>query len=78
LRQVWQHSAGAGLEGPAAAGGKVYVSTGIALQELDAKSGDAGWSYSPPTSGAFASTPAVADGLVFIGCTDDSVYALRA
>ena len=28
--------------------------------------------------GAFASTPAVADGLVFIGCTDDSLYALRA
>jgi outer membrane protein assembly factor BamB len=77
-KPAWQHAAGAGLEGPAAAGGKVYVSTGIALQELDAKSGDAGWSYSPPTSGVFVSTPAVADGLVFIGCTDDSVYALRA
>jgi outer membrane protein assembly factor BamB len=56
----------------------VYVSTGIALQELDARSGDAGWSFSPPGSGAFVSTPAVAGGLVFIGCTDDSIYALRA
>jgi outer membrane protein assembly factor BamB len=59
------------------AGGKVYVSTGIALQELDAKSGDAGWSYSPPGYGTFASTPAAAGGLVFIGCTNDSLYALR-
>ncbi len=77
-KSAWQHASAPGIAGPAAAGGKVYISTGIALQELDAKSGDAGWSYSAPDYGAFASTPAVADGLVFIGCTDDSLYALRA
>lgn len=78
-KPAWQHaSAPGGIAGPAVARGKVYVSTGIAVQELDARSGDAGWSYSPPDSGAFASTPAAAGGLVFIGCTDDSIYALRA
>jgi outer membrane protein assembly factor BamB len=77
-KSAWQHASAPGLAGPAVAHGKVYVSTGIAVQELDAKSGDAGWSFSPPGSGAFVSTPAVAGGLVFIGCTDDSIYALRA
>jgi outer membrane protein assembly factor BamB len=76
-KRAWQHASAPGLAGPAAAGGKVYVSTGSALQELDAKSGDAGWSYSPPDIGSFISTPAVAGGLVFIGCTDDSLYALH-
>jgi len=74
---AWRHPSAPGLAGPAAANGKVYVSTGTAVQELDGTSGDAGWSYSPPNVGAFASTPAVAGGLVFIGCTDDSLYALR-
>jgi outer membrane protein assembly factor BamB len=77
-KPAWQHTSEPGIAGPAVTGGKVYVSTGMALQELDAKSGDAGWSYSSPRYGVFASTPAVADGLVFIGCTDDSIYALRA
>jgi len=75
---AWQHASAPGTAGAAVAGGKVYVSTDIALQELDEKSGDAGWSYSPPSYGAFVSTPAVAGGLVYIGCTDDSLYALRA
>jgi outer membrane protein assembly factor BamB len=75
---AWQHASAAGTAGPAVAGGKVYVSTNLALQELDAKSGDAGWSYSPPDYGAFVSTPAVAGGLIFIGSTDNSLYALRA
>lgn len=75
---AWQHTSVAGTAGPAVAGGKVYISTNLALQELDAKSGDAGWSFSSPAYGAFVSTPAVAGGLVYIGCTDDSIYALRA
>jgi outer membrane protein assembly factor BamB len=74
---AWQHTSSPGIGGPAVANGKVYAATSLALQELDAKSGDAGWSYSPPDYGAFVSTPTVAGGLVFVGCTDDSLYAVR-
>ena len=48
------------------------------MQALDAKTGNAVWSYTPPNTGAFASTPAVANGLVFVGCTNDNLYAIRA
>jgi outer membrane protein assembly factor BamB len=34
------------------------------------------WSY--PTSGAVESSPAVVDGVVYVGSDDDNVYALRA
>jgi outer membrane protein assembly factor BamB len=77
-KPVWRHASAPGIAGPAVSGGKVYIATGIALQELDAKSGDAGWSYSPPDHAAFVATPAAAGDLVFIGCTDDSLYALNA
>jgi outer membrane protein assembly factor BamB len=59
------------------AGGRVYVSTDFALQALDAKSGGAVWSYTPPSSG-LVTTPAVADGLVFFGSSSDNLYAIRA
>jgi outer membrane protein assembly factor BamB len=75
----WSHpSAAGGDAGPAVAAGKVYLSTGLALQALDATSGDALWSYTPPGTGGVISTPAVADGLLFIGSSDDSLYAIRA
>jgi outer membrane protein assembly factor BamB len=78
-KQAWTHlAASSGEIGPVVSGGTLYVSTGLALQALDAKSGDAVWSYTPPNSGAFASTPAAAGGLVFIGSTNDNLYAIRA
>jgi outer membrane protein assembly factor BamB len=77
-KQVWTHHAiSSGEIGPAISGGTLYVSTGEALQALDAKTGDAVWSYSTP-EGAFVSTPAVANGLVFAGSTNDNLYAIRA
>jgi outer membrane protein assembly factor BamB len=60
------------------AGGQVYVSTGLALQAYGAKSGTPAWSYTPPNTGGLVSTPAVADGLIFIGSSNDNLYALRA
>ena len=36
------------------------------------------WSYTPPNTGALVSTPAVANGLVFVGSTNDNLYAIRA
>jgi outer membrane protein assembly factor BamB len=78
-KQAWSRPAGAGGEsGPAVAGGQVYVSTGLALQAYGAKSGDPAWSYTPPNTGGLVSTPAVADGLIFIGSSNDNLYALKA
>jgi outer membrane protein assembly factor BamB len=77
-KRVWTKSApGAGLYGPAVAGGRVYYSTDLALQALDARSGDPDWAFSPDST-ALPSTPAVAGGLVLIGCQDDSLYAVKA
>jgi len=75
----WSHPAAPGGDaGATVAAGKVYVSTGLALQALNGTSGSALWSYTPPGTGGLISTPAVAGGLVFIGSSDDSLYAIRA
>jgi outer membrane protein assembly factor BamB len=77
--QVWtRHTITSGEIGPAVSGSTLYVSTGEALQALDARTGNALWSYTPPDTGALVSTPAVANGLVFIGSTNDNLYAIRA
>jgi outer membrane protein assembly factor BamB len=63
-------------------GGRVYYSTALAIQALDATTGTPVWAFTP--SGAavgtaeFLSTPAVEGGLVFVGCNDDSLYAIQA
>ena len=62
----------------AAAGGRVYYSTALALQALDAASGSPVWAFAPGGTTEFLSTPAVAGGLVLIGCHDDSLYAVKA
>jgi outer membrane protein assembly factor BamB len=78
-KRAWTHQAiSSGEIGPAVHGGTLYVSTGQALQALDAKTGNAVWSYTPPNTGAIVSTPAVANGLVFVGSTNDNLYAIRA
>ena len=75
---MWTHQTiSSGEIGPAVNGGKLYVSTGQALQALDAKTGNAVWSYTPPNTGALVSTPAVANRLVFVGSTNDNLYAVR-
>jgi serine/threonine protein kinase len=79
---LWSAPAGdAGVDGasPAIAGGQVYVCAGSELQSLDAKSGQQVWSFALPSGTGFGSnTPAVADGLVFFGCDDNNLYAVRA
>jgi outer membrane protein assembly factor BamB len=44
---------------------------------LDAKSGAPVWSFSSGEA-EFLTTPAVANGLVFAGCSDNSLYAIQA
>jgi outer membrane protein assembly factor BamB len=62
--------------GPAVAYGQVYICDGEKLQSLDARTGKPEWSFTP--SGPTDGTPAVADGLVFFGCGDNYLYAVRA
>jgi outer membrane protein assembly factor BamB len=71
-----------GPYGVTVAGGRVYYSTALAIQALDAKTGTPVWAFTPSgaATGAaeFLSTPAVEGGLVFAGCNDDSLYAIQA
>jgi outer membrane protein assembly factor BamB len=78
-KQLWAKTAtAAGVYGPAVAGGRLYYTTALAVQALDAKSGDPVWAFTAPGNSEFLSTPAVANGLVFIGCYDDGLYAIQA
>lgn len=78
-KQAWSHSAESGGDaGAAAADGTLYFSAGQSVQAVNAKTGSAVWSYTPPRSVEFFTTPAVGNGLVFIGASDDSLYAIRA
>jgi len=82
-KRTWTRaSVPTGLWGVTAAGGRVYYSTDLAVQALDAKTGAPLWAYTPSGTASgtatFLSTPAVADGMVFVGSSDDSLYAFRA
>ena len=78
-RQLWSRSATAtGIYGPAVAGGRVYYTTALALQALDAKSGDPVWAFSVPGNSELLATPVIANGFVFIGSYDDALYAVQA
>ena len=44
------------------------------LYALDAQTGTIQWSYK--TNGAIYSSPAIVDGVVYVGSTDNNVYAI--
>jgi outer membrane protein assembly factor BamB len=86
-KKAWSRaSVPSGLGGVTAAGGRVYYSTDLAVQALDAKTGTPALAFTPSgtasvtASGAatFLFTPAVAGGLVFAGSNDDGLYAFQA
>jgi outer membrane protein assembly factor BamB len=78
-KQAWTGKAMSGGEiGPTVSGGTLYVASGLALQALNAQTGDAIWSFTAPVAGAFTSTPAISGGLVFAGSTNKNLYAVRA
>jgi len=60
------------------AGGRLYYTTDLAVQALNAKTGTPVWSFPAPGDAPLLSTPAVASGLVFVGCHDDALYAIQA
>jgi serine/threonine-protein kinase len=63
---------------PAVAGGRVYVSAGgrRGVVAIDAATGTVDWSAALPMSSG--SSPAVVNGMVYVGDTDAQVYALDA
>jgi eukaryotic-like serine/threonine-protein kinase len=78
-KQLWSKAGTvAGPYGPAVAGGRIYYTTALALQALDAKSGDPVWAFTAPNNAELLATPVVANGLVFIGSYDDGLYAVKA
>ena len=77
-KQVWVKTAsGAGLYGATVTGGRVYYTTSLALQALDAKSGDPVWAFTAPGNSALLATPVVANGFAFVGSYNDTLYAVQ-
>jgi outer membrane protein assembly factor BamB len=81
---IWSHSIGYAGTGVAVADGLVYVSSigdiGY-VYALDAATGDLRWTFK--TEDARESTPAVADGTVYVGCgngpgSNGTVFAINA
>ena len=62
---------------PAVAGGLVCLGGGRdgTLYALDAQTGQAEWQFK--TGGPIKSSPAIADGVVYVGSDDSSLYALK-
>ncbi len=77
---IWKYNEGADdfMSCPAVVNGVVYIGDIFRdyLYALDAGTGLAIWKY--PTGGAIWGSPAVADGVVYIGSGDSKVYALNA
>ena len=77
-KSVWTHPAVGGDFGPALSGDTVYVSTGVKVQAVNARTGTRVWTFAAPAPAGLTSTPAVAGGLVFTGSTGKNLYAIRA
>jgi outer membrane protein assembly factor BamB len=82
-KMAWSRaSVPTGLWGVTVVGSRVCYSTDLAVQALDAKTGAPAWAFTPSGTASgtatFLSTPAVASGMVFVGCSDDSLYAFHA
>jgi outer membrane protein assembly factor BamB len=78
LQPGWSVHLAGRLSPPVVAGGRLFVSQIDAhrVSCLDAGSGESLWSYI--AGGPVDSPPTVCDGRVVFGCTDGSVYCLRA
>jgi serine/threonine protein kinase/outer membrane protein assembly factor BamB len=77
-KQTWRTSVTAAVFAPAAGNGQVYLSCSLTMQAWDAASGTPNWYFQPPNYKIVQATPAVADGTVYVGCTDDNLYAIKA
>ena len=78
-KQAWSHSAESGGDaGAVAANGMLYFSAGESVQAVNAKTGSAVWSYTPPRSVEFFYHPGRrATALSSSARSDDSLYAIH-
>ncbi|MEM2292238.1 MAG: PQQ-binding-like beta-propeller repeat protein [Nitrososphaerota archaeon] len=78
--KIWNYTTGGFLaaSSPTVANGIVYIGGGYgnSIIALNATTGDLVWIYM--TQDNVHSSPAVADGIVYVGSYDDNVYALNA
>ena len=76
--KLWEVKLTGRLTQPVVADGRVYVAArdAHAVHSLDAKSGEALWSYT--AGGRIDSPPTIHSGMVLFGCADGGVYCLRA
>jgi hypothetical protein len=75
---LWSYDIGPyDIGSPAVADGVVYSASG-SLYALNASTGTLLWSYPINNSGQAWSSPAVANGVVYVGSTDGTFYALNA
>ncbi|MFH1856172.1 MAG: PQQ-binding-like beta-propeller repeat protein [Candidatus Omnitrophota bacterium] len=77
---LWSYQASTAIFSSPVAYGKVFFSDrspigAYRLYALDAETGDIVWSYQTNTGGA-VSSPAIANGKVFVGSDDNKLYAL--
>jgi outer membrane protein assembly factor BamB len=63
--------------GPALDGGRLYYTTYLAMQAVEAKTGDPVWRFLAPTGAEFLSTPVITDGLAVFGSSNDTLYAVK-
>lgn len=65
---------------PAIVGNTIYYACRDRFYALDAESGRVIWRYptDQPLNAQFRTTPAVADGIIYVGATDGNLYALSA
>jgi len=74
--EQWRYGTGSGISSPTVTDSTIYVVEYGNVYALDATDGTEQWHYE--TRSAVLSSPAVADGTVYVGSVDDHVYALDA
>jgi probable HAF family extracellular repeat protein len=72
---MWSSFLGGWVNSAAAANGVVYAGALGAVHAVDARSGARLWTFH--SAGAAVSSPAVADGTVYVASTDTNLYAFR-
>ncbi len=80
-KSAWfYNTTGVGDTSVGAGNGSVYTVAGHdgTVQQLDAVTGHTGWAFTPESEATFGASPTYANGLVYIGCGDNNIYAIKA
>lgn len=83
VAMYWRYTASPAPQNPAApavVGNTIYYACRDRFYALEAETGRVIWRYptDQPIDAQFRTTPAVADGIVYVGATDSNLYALSA